>query len=678
MDQQTNKHGVDSGTISHPKTIPGQTPQQKSDINNDAFVLLMTNDRSAGSKKRRRPEHNNATSNLSTNFASRFVPCPVGCGRNIPSRTINLHLDACLLAQEQQLQKPTKEGLISPPSSSTIMDNNEANSVVSLSQGDTVDHSLAVSSTSLPHGTEDDDWSVSSMTETRCDDNFSTNDSNHENAPSMNNNIFVHMMKKSAQVFSDQASTKDTVQRMHLHENGKVTTTCYSSNFNHGTHGTDLVDQYHHQQQPYRLPLGRIVWSATIQVRKTLEMDFPVKLIVSTSIPPNHANIMNDENRVRLVGNHSRLSVPVLKSILQKSIRRRKPLPSVRVAMELCDKSLGDLLRRLSIILLEDSTLHPDMPLLVWLMMASSKGYSIPLYLMKRVFGIVYEVSSCPWRDPLTTSLVSTPEVGDSPPNVRNLLPPFSITSFQSQFKESLESNPLIQLSDNDIMIWSILIRSNYGGMPGDIRMLHSYAALWKGRLAMRSIPKPTLARLVSSRRSSYNKEVIELEEWSQVPSFVHHKACQQSSSRIDGLIYSTGVSSGMTCGLQRLSFSDFTPEGVDFHCSSVLKDTILCNSSLVQQCLDSLIQIDHVPFGRNLIPNTEDGPLAWLEEMLKSCMWNFSAGVNFRLLSFTVPEEMNFTKRDDLILLKQFWEQHVLPHTRVYCERYIKSRLAV
>lgn len=67
------------------------------------------------------------------------------------------------------------------------------------------------------------------------------------------------------------------------------------------------------------------------------------------------------------------LQVPVLKSILQKSVRRRRPLPAVRVAMELMDKAAGELLRRLPIIILEDSTLHRDIPLLVWAMVAESK-----------------------------------------------------------------------------------------------------------------------------------------------------------------------------------------------------------------------------------------------------------------------------------------------------------------
>ena len=63
----------------------------------------------------------------------------------------------------------------------------------------------------------------------------------------------------------------------------------------------------------------------------------------------------------------------MLKSILQKSVRRRRPLPAVRVAMELMDKAMGELLRRLPIIMLEDSTLHPELPLLVWVMVADSK-----------------------------------------------------------------------------------------------------------------------------------------------------------------------------------------------------------------------------------------------------------------------------------------------------------------
>jgi hypothetical protein len=121
-----------------------------------------------------------------------------------------------------------------------------------------------------------------------------------------------------------------------------------------------------------------IQWSASVSVKflGSNTTDERRELIVSTSIPSLE---QSSSPTRRLVRRHSRLSVPVLKSILQKAIRRRRPLPAAKVAMELVDKSFGDLLRRLPIVLLEDSTLHPDLPLLCWLMVAYSKVRSFVL-----------------------------------------------------------------------------------------------------------------------------------------------------------------------------------------------------------------------------------------------------------------------------------------------------------
>ena len=71
-----------------------------------------------------------------------------------------------------------------------------------------------------------------------------------------------------------------------------------------------------------------------------------------------------------------------MKSMLQKNIRRRRPLPSVRVAMELADKSWSDLIRRIPIIILEDSTLHANLPYIVWLMVADSKVTQLESYVV--------------------------------------------------------------------------------------------------------------------------------------------------------------------------------------------------------------------------------------------------------------------------------------------------------
>jgi hypothetical protein len=453
------------------------------------------------------------------------------------------------------------------------------------------------------------------------------------------------------------ATTHKLFQRMHLHENGKVTVTCYQS-----SHARDFLQGEPYGSQDRSTPLGRIAWSTTIQVRKTAEMSFPVELTVSTSIPP-----ASSSDRLRFVQRHSRLSVPVLKSILQKSIRRRKPLPSVRVAMELCDKSLGDLLRRLPIIVLEDSTLHPDVPLLVWLMMASSKDYDIPLTLMKRVFAIVYEMASCPWRDPLTkTAAAPTADESMSTPSL-----PLSITSLHD-LQEKQESKPSIQLANNDTVLWAMLMRSNYGGMAGDIRMLRAYANLWNDRFQS-SIPEPTKKRLSASFREA---TVLLDSNWDHVPSYIHQTAAKQSSSRIDAILRTSQP--GMSAwGLPRLCISDTTIEGVDFHCSSVLKTSILEHSDMVQECLDCLAQMQ-LPSRITPMPSNTEDRLGWLEDVLKSCMWNFSAGVNLRLALVVQEGGDKSVKEDkDKQVMKEFWEKHVLPRTKAFSERYVRDRLA-
>lgn len=47
--------------------------------------------------------------------------------------------------------------------------------------------------------------------------------------------------------------------------------------------------------------------------------------------------------------------------------------PTCRCALHLMKEDAGELLRRLSIICLEDAVLHPSLPLVVWLMAAHAK-----------------------------------------------------------------------------------------------------------------------------------------------------------------------------------------------------------------------------------------------------------------------------------------------------------------
>ncbi|CBJ27183.1 conserved unknown protein [Ectocarpus siliculosus] len=92
----------------------------------------------------------------------------------------------------------------------------------------------------------------------------------------------------------------------------------------------------------------------------------------------------------------SRLPVAVVKSMLQKNIRRGRAEAAVRCALELALKSWSDAIRRVLVIIVEDSLLHPAAPLLTWLMVATSKGYRPPLRLLEAFLCVVHETAACP------------------------------------------------------------------------------------------------------------------------------------------------------------------------------------------------------------------------------------------------------------------------------------------
>lgn len=70
-----------------------------------------------------------------------------------------------------------------------------------------------------------------------------------------------------------------------------------------------------------------------------------------------------------------------------------------RCALQLMRDNAGEFLRRISIICLEDAMLHPDMPLLVWLMCAQAKGYSMGAVAASACLQIVYQLACMPVRD---------------------------------------------------------------------------------------------------------------------------------------------------------------------------------------------------------------------------------------------------------------------------------------
>ncbi|CAN0580123.1 unnamed protein product, partial [Ectocarpus sp. 12 AP-2014] len=90
--------------------------------------------------------------------------------------------------------------------------------------------------------------------------------------------------------------------------------------------------------------------------------------------------------------------------MLQKNIRRGRAEAAVRCALELALKSWSDAIRRVLVIIVEDSLLHPAAPFLTWLMVATSKGYRPPPRLLEAFLCVVHETAACHVRDSTDSS----------------------------------------------------------------------------------------------------------------------------------------------------------------------------------------------------------------------------------------------------------------------------------
>ena len=79
----------------------------------------------------------------------------------------------------------------------------------------------------------------------------------------------------------------------------------------------------------------------------------------------------------------------------------KHPILLCRCALHLIKEDPSEFLRRCCIICVEDSILHPALPLLVWLMAAHAKGYAMTHSQASRCLAVVYHMAHSPVKDHL-------------------------------------------------------------------------------------------------------------------------------------------------------------------------------------------------------------------------------------------------------------------------------------
>jgi len=262
--------------------------------------------------------------------------------------------------------------------------------------------------------------------------------------------------------------------------------------------------------------------------------------------------------------------------------------------------------------------------------------------LLKRVFQIVFEIASCARKDQIDDE--------ESIKRQSDVKLPASLslkTPTDELFPDTKQSSTHIKSCE--VIIRSMLLRANYGGMKCDCQMLYLYAITWLRRYQSVSVPT-SLERSLSTVETT-----LQTISWRDVPQLLHSKARVQSEELITSkLICSNGI--------PKLTAMDVCSAGIDFHCSNVVEHL--------------LSQREHyIAFSERLAKLKSIQVVAdreWISDQLKSMIWNFSSGVNHRrlLLESRSSNKVNDTE------MKAVWNEEVKQPFDIYTKKFVRDRL--
>lgn len=178
----------------------------------------------------------------------------------------------------------------------------------------------------------------------------------------------------------------------------------------------------------------------------------PIQLVITSDVIFDHNRQLPWAGRSTMG-----ISVPLMKSVIQKAIRRSRSNVAVVWSWQLLKKNATAFFRRLPIYIMEDALLHPDFSWAVWMMVATSKGWIPSAADVRRCLRIVYECALCPFHEHIQKSL---------PPGC-----PEPHFSYDDAKVPTFHTDSL-----------ALLIRRTYGGMKGDQDFLRAFAAIWRKR----------------------------------------------------------------------------------------------------------------------------------------------------------------------------------------------------
>lgn len=197
-------------------------------------------------------------------------------------------------------------------------------------------------------------------------------------------------------------------------------------------------------------------------------------------LPRDIEPVGNPECHMASEWNKNAHRISFLKSHLQKTIRKGNPGLAVRTCKELLQRDVLQVVRRLSIIMVEDVDLHPSFNILLWWMIILSKQVSdkkkqglgdvlqagdVPSCLLEWLLGLTHMLCVQPHRSIFDTHDEQLPTIWQS---VQILHP-----------LHSIETRPTTQehtecASDVKNTLCSVMLRASYGGLKDDMVLLRA------------------------------------------------------------------------------------------------------------------------------------------------------------------------------------------------------------
>jgi hypothetical protein len=190
------------------------------------------------------------------------------------------------------------------------------------------------------------------------------------------------------------------------------------------------------------------------------------------------------EKRFNLFKETTYKNVAYLKSHLQKCIRKQNDTWALPTSYHFMRLDEVEMLRRLSIIMLEDVFLHESLTTIIWIMIAvSSTKFKMQKYIYDYIFGIIYVLCKIDKKDNI---MYDNNDNNDDNEDIEKSSS--SLTSLTT-LTDIIDSYSKYDLKDNEIsLLYSIHIRISYGGMDGDMIFLQKVANTWFKRFRHKTI----------------------------------------------------------------------------------------------------------------------------------------------------------------------------------------------